>query len=780
MQSGIGKENTVYLLTAVRKRLVKLAVGVLLPMFTGFALARTDIPGGMYPFGAAFAAAAPGGSVAAAMIGILLGFILPGSGAETLRCAASALAVAGIKWALAELKPVKDSPFFSPAAAFAGVVLTGMVVTSAVGAAISYDLASYVAEGALAAACAYFFGIAEEGRRRWAKHSLSMQHMYGAAVTACVLCIPLCRITVFGFSPFTAVLAVAAVAAAHRLGAAGGAAAGVALGTVLALADGRFHVLGVFAAAGLLAAVFASLGSVAVSSVFFIGSVLGVLASGSIDIRLIAETALACIAFPIIKPERLSFIFDAVCSNREPRGIGPSEGYIAQRLNDAARGLEDASATVLEVSERLDRIESPKADMVCRRATEEMCADCAISRFCWETARDETQALFDSAASVLRQDGRLTRRNMPPLMRTRCARWDEMTARINALYAGFVAGEAARRRVAQVRRAVSAQMCGCSRMLDELAKDSCREENRTMELSALAARTLDENGFEAEDVCCACLRDGSVSVSLTLREREEDDSPESDAALILSDALEVSFGPPQTERSGGTVLIKLYSRPEYSVVTGAAQHSRGGNRLCGDAYTVVEQPGVTHVILADGMGTGGRAAVDAAMACDLMERLLTAGFGEQCAMEMVNSAMQLSSEDESLVTLDCVRVDVYTGEVTLYKAGAAATYILRNDRVVRIDADSLPLGIMGRVDSSEERIRLEAGDVIVMASDGAEDGDDWIGSRLEQANNGDMQRLARDILSLAAARCAGGEDDDITVVAVALERYTDDEEAAAA
>ena len=111
MEGRIPPIDTARLTRSLTALLRRTAVKILLPLLTGFALARTGIPGGIYPFAAAFAAAVPQGSVAAGMAGVLLGFILPGNDAETLRCAASALAVAGIKWALAELRPVRESPF---------------------------------------------------------------------------------------------------------------------------------------------------------------------------------------------------------------------------------------------------------------------------------------------------------------------------------------------------------------------------------------------------------------------------------------------------------------------------------------------------------------------------------------------------------------------------------------------------------------------------------------------------------------------------------------------
>lgn len=437
---------------------------------------------------------------------------------------------------------------------------------------------------------------------------------------------------------------------------------------------------------------------------------------------------------------------------------------------------------VIQVSEKLDKINSPKAGIVCRRATEEICANCAITRFCWETSRDQTGRLFDTVTDILRADGRLDRSNIPEQLRSRCARWGEMVERINSLYAEFAANEGARRHMVQARQAVAGQLCGCGQLLVDLAEESRREESGGEKLTQRAADILSDFDIYAEDVCCTRRRDGSLSVTMTLHQSDDFPEPEYDAAEILSEELETKFTRPMTVRHGESLLVTMESRPNYSVTVGSAQHSRGRNRLCGDAFEILNnESGSTLVILADGMGSGCRAAVDAAMACDLTRRLLSAGFGEHGVMELVNSAMQISSDEEALVTLDCARIDLYSGKLTMNKAGAANSYVLRKDSVHKVKIGSLPLGIMQCIDSGTESIELDPGDVVLMVSDGAlSHGDEWIVEELETAPTNDMQRLAKDICSLAAVRCAADEDDDITVIVFRLDELTMLEEDSAA
>ncbi len=748
---------------------IRFLLRILLPLAAGFGLARTPLPGGIYPFGAAWCAALSGGSSAAAIAGVLLGFILPGSGAESLRCAASALAAAGIKWALSELRPVKDSPLFPPLSVLAGVVLTGLVVTSSVGAAVSFDLARYLAEGTMAAACTFFFCSALDSWQHRSSRRFTSQELYCLAAAVCVLLVPLCRLSLLGFSPFVPLVIALSLALVHRYGASGGGAAGIGLGVVLALAGMRFSLLGVSALACLAAALFGGLGAWACAAAFWLSCCLGAAASGQLDLAFLAESALGAVLYPVIGERRFAPVLAMLEPVSRLRRNAAADDRMCRRLARAALGLEQAAATVDEVSRRLERMETPGTEIICRQARKEICADCAISRFCWDTAAEETRRLFDAMGGLIRRDGRLHAGNTTEQMRSRCARWGELSQRVNALYAEFDAGETARRQVAHIRQVMTGQMAGCGRLLSELAEESGREERQSAELSRRAAEELAAGGIAAEDVSCTARSEEQLTLTLTLRADEQHPEPELDAADILSELFETWLEQTSLERQGDSLTLRLDSKPRYSLSVGAVQHVRGGARLCGDAYRVLsELPGERVVLLSDGMGTGGRAAVDSAMSCELMSRLIEAGFSESGAMEMVNSALQISSREETLATMDCVRVDLYTGRVRICKAGAADSYILKNGRAREIDfADTLPLGIMGQVESDSRCIYMEEGDVLVMASDGVRAGEDWLQREVSIGQGNDVSRMARDIMALAMAQ--SGEEDDATVIVIRLE-----------
>jgi len=249
--------------------------------------------------------------------------------------------------------------------------------------------------------------------------------------------------------------------------------------------------------------------------------------------------------------------------------------------------------------------------------------------------------------------------------------------------------------------------------------------------------------------------------------READDTamfrrpvrPYTESAVLETEAEE-------NEKAVRAGFVTLRSCPLWSVSFGAAQHTRSCESLCGDCYSAADMGDRAVLLLSDGMGSGGRAAVDAAMTCGLLERLLRAGFGTRGALRVVNSALLVRAEDESLATSDCVSVDLYTGKAQFCKAGAVCSFLRRGDEIITIDLPSLPLGILREVDCAEQELQLEKGDVVVLISDGAGDSEQcsWLRSELLAYDGTEPRMLARNIIAAAEAKRSDGDDDMTALV----------------
>jgi stage II sporulation protein E len=158
------------------------------------------------------------------------------------------------------------------------------------------------------------------------------------------------------------------------------------------------------------------------------------------------------------------------------------------------------------------------------------------------------------------------------------------------------------------------------------------------------------------------------------------------------------------------------------------------------------------------------------MTVSILTKLLKSGLGENCALQVVNSALMVKSEDESLSTVDMVKLDLFDGSVTLNKAGAPFTYIKKGGRLLKKSAKSLPVGILGDVKFASDSVKLKGGDVIVMVSDGATLKDEkWLEDLIKSFKENDAcADLAKAVVNEAIKRRSDGHDDDITAVAIKI------------
>ena len=147
--------------------------------------------------------------------------------------------------------------------------------------------------------------------------------------------------------------------------------------------------------------------------------------------------------------------------------------------------------------------------------------------------------------------------------------------------------------------------------------------------------------------------------------------------------------------------------------------SREKNRADGDRC--VAFPGVGprfYILLCDGMGTGAPAAVEAARAAGLLKGMLTAGLPPGCALKSLNAQLLLTG-DTGAVTADLCEIRLDSGYASLYKWGAAPSYLIGRKTLRRIGSPGLPPGMeLGSSGERIARLSLQKGQTLVLASDG--------------------------------------------------------------
>ena len=141
------------------------------------------------------------------------------------------------------------------------------------------------------------------------------------------------------------------------------------------------------------------------------------------------------------------------------------------------------------------------------------------------------------------------------------------------------------------------------------------------------------------------------------------------------------------------------------------------------------------------------------------------------ALITLSSALGLRGEVEGgFTTIDLLEVDLFSGEGSIYKMGAAPTYIRHGSSVRKITGTSLPAGLsLGETGQPDcTRVRLEPGDCVLMVSDGVagagEDG--WICRRLREFSGDSPKELASSLITDSPE----GATDDRTALVVDIRK----------
>ena len=169
-----------------------------------------------------------------------------------------------------------------------------------------------------------------------------------------------------------------------------------------------------------------------------------------------------------------------------------------------------------------------------------------------------------------------------------------------------------------------------------------------------------------------------------------------------------------------------------------------------------------YVMLCDGMGTGPEAAREGRDAARLLRQMLVAGYPAEYALKSLNSILVLRGR-AAAVTVDLAQIHLDSGRVTLYKWGAAPSWLLGEDGAEKIGTATPPPGLSvteGR--ETVERLSLGWGETLILVSDGV----DPVGM-LDPV--GEIRRLPPgELAAKLLERGAREREDDATVAAVVL------------
>jgi len=745
-----------------------MTVGVILHIITaicGFLFANAPIMKNFLPFGAAFTGGVKRKYLAAASAGSALGYIL--------NLQNGGFQYAASVFAITTIRVILGGERFSRSPLFAGCIsfLAAGIIRLAVSTTYSSSLINSLTEAALAGTAAYFVSIVFYISPT-EKSGTDIKETAALSFFAAIILLALSKYSLLGLSPGR-ILAVSVILATARYGqAAYGAVSGAIISFILAIAGNEYFTGSVtFAFSGLICGIFSAFGSIGMILAYLLTTILSTLIIGETTLISVMffEAVIGSGIFLLLPKSLIGYIGGLLSPTTEISRLDSVKSSLIMRLEFASGALKDIYETVEDVAKKLGKINCPDFDKTLNKIENEVCGGCSLRRHCWETAKELT------ATDALATWNRI-RTSAPPAQKEEsdfhCLRSSKFEASVKRHCSEYESKKSAELRLKEVRSVINDQFDGISKMLSDLSEEfkyDVRHDNKAAENIILSLKNL---GYHA--VSCIAAKDKFGRISADIHIKGVSDLPinKMDIVRNLSLAVGKDFDTPTVSTGGDQAFIFITERPFYKIEIGLSQIPSEQGRLCGDAAKYfTDGRGRFIMLISDGMGTGGRAAVDSAMVSGLFSRMLRSGFGYDCSLKIINSSMLFKSTDESLATVDITTIDLFNGECELLKAGAAPTFIRRNGKIGKAESNSLPPGILRNVSFDKATLNLKSDDIVVMVSDGATTEDtEWISKIINEWTIGSAQQLADEIAFAARRRRNDGHNDDITVLVGILKK----------
>ena len=469
----------------------------------------------------------------------------------------------------------------------------------------------------------------------------------------------------------------------------------------------------------------------------------------------------------------------------------------AMKLNNLSEAFHNLSSTFNELSERLKKPSFMEIKAIAGASIETICETCGNRAFCSLNSRINYNAAQKKCAEYITKKNRLDKDGFTQVYREHCVRLDEIESKINALYLGRIDENMKNDRT----NIFALHYENISKLLNNNSKSGKDDVAFKHELSEQIFKRLQNMGVDSENVIIIGERQKTIYVFGI--KMVDYSGTISDIIDMFEKTCEVYLGDPEYILKENYVIMKIQSRNKFKIhsmyVSKAADNSSYGEifreinnsrygydtniesaessqkEINGDSTVVFDgDDGYFYGVISDGMGSGKNAALSSRLTVLLMEKLLSAGNQKDLTLEMLNSLL-LAKNDECFASVDLFEADlVVTGRASFIKAGAAPSFVVRNNKRFKIQSSTVPAGIISNMNSEQTKFDLEEDDCVLMLSDGIistfEEGS-WLMELLSSEKNlREPKTLLNNILKQAGEKNVRKDDMSVLFMRIAEER----------
>ena len=731
---------------------------------SGFVLSGAELLSMRIPLSIGLAAACTGFELVSVLLGGILGAALRLNSPDMINAVLPLVGSAATVFILEKLSVRKKRKPILAVSAFVFTLVCKTAVMFSHSPSLNELVLNFCSSVLCGGSVIFYSGTADCIKRKQNIYMLDNHSLICIIASLCTLLLGASEISLLGFRPARFFGAFVILTAAYLFSRSGGSIAGIAIGGCIAVSGTGVALSICYGMCGLLSGIFSKFGKFVCALTFSLTAGIAALLDGTAEgISVFAEAATAALIFVAIPSKYMRRIRKGIV---EPAIFRTQAEFCnaSERLCETAKAIGSVSECVSSVSKGIEAL-SPASDvMVCMRVRERICSECPLKNtFCPEEGE------FSEITKKLSQGETVSCEDFSVNFNSKCPSAPRIADSFNRIYSGQKAVNAMQAISIRNRELACGQFDWISELLKELSDEIGQGSQVLFGKEKSAMRVLADNGFNAISVSCTSTASGALRLVCVVEDIPVSTSL-SRLTAELSRELEAKLLPPKIkEHPKGKEM--LFTRKElFKIRIGSAVSSCGNQKLCGDYFECFRTDSKAYIILSDGMGTGGRAAIDSAMTVELFSRLIRAGVRLDTALSITNSALSIKSDDESISTLDVAEIDLFSGNTVICKAGAAASFFTSSGKVRTVEAPSSPLGILSKVSFSRYTLRLRGGDTLVMVSDGVLGcGSNWLKEEIKAFAGGpDASEFCENILDSAKCRC-GAKYDDMTVISAVTE-----------
>lgn len=350
----------------------------------------------------------------------------------------------------------------------------------------------------------------------------------------------------------------------------------------------------------------------------------------------------------------------------------------------------------------------------------------------------------------------------------------EMIKAMNYTYKISKLSFAWKQKINENKKTLSEQLDGVSKVINSVAEEITAKTDKDYEKQQEEIQILlRQKEVDIADITMKQEKNKKYVVTVYTKQEEEvaeDLKKVQKIEEVLTKILKQKMTLQKQKKQKDGNQIQIYSSEDkYTLQMGIAKTTKASSKISGDSNLHIKlDDGKYLLALSDGMGSGEEAKKNSSMALKMLKKLLTAGFDKEASMQLINSTLSLNNGQDMYSTLDMCILDLYKGNLEFVKNGAMPTLIKSGQTIKTVESISLPAGIMNHIDLVTYDMDIQAGDILVMCTDGIieskKEDNKWLEEMVRNITTQNVQKIADLILAEAIDNNYGTPKDDMTVI----------------